>query len=293
MLCLHAGARHLQPSASGILEIGATHFCLVRLKRNGDIRSIQTNPLCAAGTGSFLDAQAARMGVDLASLQPSQTGQDPPSIATRCAVFAKSDLIHRQQEGFDIPALWSGLCRGLAEGLLHALSQGSPLHGETLVCGGVALNPTVVAWLRSLIGRNGNGCSLHVSPRPEMTAAIGAGLLGRNGAAARARSAVRATPAARGRRPPLALVRSRPARFAPVSVATDDLQNEITVHRLPAGPPGETPVFLGIDIGSTSTKLAFVDADGELLVDIYRRTQSDPIGDAPSVRGRAASSSTA
>ncbi|HSV91654.1 MAG TPA: acyl-CoA dehydratase activase, partial [Desulfobacterales bacterium] len=163
------------------------------------------------------------------------------------------------------------------EGLLHALSQGSPLHGETLVCGGVALNPTVVAWLRSLIGRNGNGCSLHVSQRPEMTAAIGAGLLGRNGVAARARSAARPTPAARGRRAPLALVRSRPARFAPVSVATDDLQNEITVHRLPSGPPGEAPVFLGIDIGSTSTKLAFVDADGELLVDIYRRTQSDPI----------------
>ena len=122
-------AKHLQPSASNILEVGATHFCLVRLNRNGDIQSIQTNPLCAAGTGSFLDAQAERMGVDFKDLALADTKEDPPAIATRCAVFAKSDLIHRQQEGFDIPALWSGLCRGLAEGLLHTLTHGSPMSG--------------------------------------------------------------------------------------------------------------------------------------------------------------------
>jgi predicted CoA-substrate-specific enzyme activase len=277
VLCLHAAARHLHPSAANILEVGAAHFCLVRLNRRGDIQSIQTNPLCAAGTGSFLDAQAERMGLDFHELARVGTQADPPTIATRCAVFAKSDLIHRQQEGFDIPALWSGLCRGLAEGLLHALTHGSPLGGETLLCGGVALNPTFVVWLRSLLGGKGNGRSVNLPPHPEFAAALGAGLLSRNGIAARRGTANSANPITRRRRPKLTLGKSSPPRGRPLSFEIDAIQNEVTVHRLPAANGEDPAVFTGIDIGSTSTKLALIDAAGDLLVDIYRRTQSDPI----------------
>ncbi len=277
VLCLHAAARHLHPSATNILEIGATHYCRVRLDRSGGIQSIQTNPICAAGTGSFLDAQAQRMGLAHDALEFAGIEADPPGIATRCAVFAKSDLIHRQQEGYDIQALWSGLCRGLAEGLLRALTHGSPMRGEVLLCGGVALNRTFVAWLRSSFDGNGNRASVTVLPQPELAAAVGAALLGRNGNGFHRRP-VQATPqTSRTRRPALALTRSSRVRYRPLNFRSDHLQNEITVHRLPQGPPEETPLFLGIDIGSTSTKLAFVDASGSLLLDIYRRTQSDPV----------------
>ena len=277
VLCLHAAAKHLQPTASNILEVGAAHFCLVRLNRNGEIRSIQTNPLCAAGTGSFLDAQAERMGVNFKNLEFADTKEDPPAIATRCAVFAKSDLIHRQQEGFDIPALWSGLCRGLAEGLLHTLTHGSPMSGETLLCGGVAVNPTFVAWLRSLFNGNGNGCHVNVFPHPELTAALGAGLLGRNGTSVRSVSMATPTQMIRKRRPALTITKSRPSPCRPLSFEIDRFQDEITVHRLPSQTQQDRPLFMGLDVGSTSTKLAFVDPSGDLLVDIYRRTQSDPI----------------
>jgi predicted CoA-substrate-specific enzyme activase len=277
VLCLHAAVRHLHPTASNILEVGATHYCLVRLNRSGGIQSIQTNPICASGTGSFLDAQAERMGLSYDAISFTGIEHDPPAIATRCAVFAKSDLIHRQQEGFDIQALWSGLCRGLAEGLFHALTHGSPIQGELLLCGGVALNRTFGAWLRSLFCGNGNKASVAVALRPELTAAVGAALLGRNGNGFHRRPVHVPAPTVRKRRPPLALKRSSPVRYRPLSFRIDHLQNEITVHRLPQGPPNDTPLFLGIDIGSTSTKLAFVDASGNLLVDIYRRTQSDPI----------------
>jgi predicted CoA-substrate-specific enzyme activase len=277
VLCLHAAAKHLQPAVSNILEVGATHFCLVRLNRNGDIQSIQTNPLCAAGTGSFLDAQAERMGVTFKDLEFADTKEDPPAIATRCAVFAKSDLIHRQQVGFDIPALWSGLCRGLAEGLLHTLAHGSPMSGETLLCGGVALNPTFVVWLRSLFNGNGDGSFVKLSPHPELTAALGAGLLSRNGTSVGRVSMAAPRAKIRKCRPALTITKSCPSRSRPLNSEIDGLQNEITVHRLPPESQHNSPVFMGLDIGSTSTKLAFVDSAGDLLVDIYRRTQSDPI----------------
>jgi predicted CoA-substrate-specific enzyme activase len=275
VLCLHEAARKLNPAAANILDIGATHFCLIRLNRRGDIRAIQTNPLCAAGTGSFLDAQAERMGVDIEDLAGADTPAYPPAIATRCAVFAKSDLIHRQQEGFGIPALWSGLCRGLAEGLLQTLTHGSPLSGQTLLCGGVALNPIFVAWLHRLAGGNGNGIRLF--PNPELAAALGAGLLGRSGVKADGIPPPPVKPEMRRRRPALSLIKSRLLPHRPLIAEVDPLDNEITVHRLPPEAERPRPVFLGIDIGSTSTKLALTDANGGLIADIYRRTQSDPI----------------
>ncbi|MGV8074698.1 MAG: acyl-CoA dehydratase activase [Syntrophobacteraceae bacterium] len=279
VLCLHAAARRFHPSASNILEVGAAHFCLVRLNRKGEIQSIQTNPLCAAGTGSFLDAQAARMGVDYKSIDCCNIEEAPPTIATRCAVFAKSDLIHRQQEGFDIPSLWSGLCLGLAEGLLHTLTQGSPLSGETLLCGGVALNQTFVVRLNSLLNGNGNGNGnrLALSPHPHLTAALGAGLLSRSDATSRKVSTSPANSTSRTLRPPLTLKKSRPPQRQAFFYEIDSLGNEITVYRRPSLAESNSPVFMGIDIGSTSTKMALVDSTGELMVDIYRRTQSDPI----------------
>lgn len=277
VLCLHAAARHEHPSATNILEVGAAHFCLIRLNRSGDIQSIQTNPLCAAGTGSFLDAQAERMGVDLDGPGFEAAVEDPPTIATRCAVFAKSDLIHRQQEGFDIPSLWSGLCRGLAEGLLHTLTHGNAMSGATLLCGGVALNRTFVGWLRSLFHCIGNGSSIVLPPHPDFAAALGAGLLSKNNGSPEKVSIEVSKPAQRRRRPALRLDKSRPPASRPRSFEIDKLQNEITIHRPAPETGNKSPVFMGIDIGSTSTKLALVDSSGELLIDIYRRTQSNPI----------------
>ena len=71
----------------------------------GELKDVATNSMCAAGKGSFLDAQAVRMGVDLVESSEFESTMDPPSIATRCAVFAKSDLIHRQQRGDDPAAV--------------------------------------------------------------------------------------------------------------------------------------------------------------------------------------------
>ena len=72
---------------------------------------------------------------------------EPPTIATRCAVFAKSDLIHRQQEGCSRAEMWSGLCRGMTRTVLQerdrlvefitsrieAKSSGTPSSSERML----------------------------------------------------------------------------------------------------------------------------------------------------------------
>jgi len=110
--CIIAALRHREARAHAVLAVGAASVKLITLDGEGRFASYAENSLCAAGTGSFLDQQMKRMGFSYDDIGALPFVPDPPEIATRCAVFAKSDLIHRQQEGHSRAALWSGLCRG-------------------------------------------------------------------------------------------------------------------------------------------------------------------------------------
>ena len=283
-MCLAAGVRVLCPEARNVLEVGGSSLTLVRLDAGGQILSVHRNSLCAAGTGAFLDEQATRLNIDVESMCGAPATQ-PPSIATRCAVFAKSDLIHRQQEGYSRDLLWSGLCRGLADGVLRTLTYGQPLEGCTAVCGGVALNQSFVWWLKQALaaqGRHGESARLEVVSSPEFAVAVGAALLARHGER-ESRVFLSAAPAVAraadtAARPPLSLLKSKYPQHAPLARLVDLAGNEVTVHHAPAEGIGCAEVSLGVDIGSTSTKCVLVDAEGRILLDVYRRTEGDPIG---------------
>jgi activator of 2-hydroxyglutaryl-CoA dehydratase len=135
------------PDVANIIDIGGGSVTLVQLDDQGHFQNYATNSMCAAGTGSFLDEQAARLGISYDD--PTLVGSvaEPPSIATRCSVFAKSDLIHRQQEGYSKAAMWSGLCRGMTRTLVGTLLRAKPLDKPTAIVGGVALNREVLRWL--------------------------------------------------------------------------------------------------------------------------------------------------
>jgi predicted CoA-substrate-specific enzyme activase len=293
---LTAGARACCAEARNILEVGGSTLTLVHVDEGGRILSVHRNSLCAAGSGSFLDEQAGRLNIDRD--QVGKPVADPPGIATRCAVFAKSDLIHRQQEGWSPESVWSGLCRGLADGVLRTLTYGRPLLGVTALCGGVARDPSFVWWFeRCVRERNGNGHhhgngngngngnghrpgdapSVRVLPDPEYTVALGAALLASGSRRVRSISVPAAVATGtRQQRPPLSLIRSRYPRSSALTTYTDEHGNEVTVHQRGSdGRPAD--VVLGLDIGSTSTKCALVAADGHLVLDIYRRTEGDPL----------------
>jgi activator of 2-hydroxyglutaryl-CoA dehydratase len=127
------GVRH-------IIDIGGGSLSIVDLDNDGRFSGFRSNSLCAAGTGSFLDEQAIRMGLSDDERAMERDIQDPPRIAARCAVFAKTDLIHRQQDGFSIPQMWSGLCQGMVSTALSTLFRGRRPEGTVLFAGGVAKN---------------------------------------------------------------------------------------------------------------------------------------------------------
>ncbi len=261
------------PDARNIIDVGGGSVTLVQLDESGKFQGYSTNSLCAAGTGSFLDEQAGRMGVSYAELKEFEHTDQPPSIAARCAVFAKTDLIHRQQEGYSKAEMWSGLCQGMTRTLFATLLNGKPLQAPTAVIGGVAQNEEVLLWMRATYPE-----LIQVPPAPHLSAAIGAALL----AVPPAHPVARPIPIQQAHLEkkgnydwPLSLEKSNYPSFDAQEFYVDADDNEIRVLSWPAG--GKVRGWLGIDIGSTSTKLALVDEQDRIVLDIYRKTGGNPI----------------
>jgi predicted CoA-substrate-specific enzyme activase len=272
---MHAVGREA-PDARAILDVGGGSVTLISLDEDGRFLGMAQNSLCAAGTGSFLDEQAGRLGISAESMALASSSADPPPVAARCAVFAKSDLIHLQQQGVSRELCWSGLCKGMANNLLQTLLRGRPLPGRTVVVGGVARNPEVVRWLQA-----SNPDLINTYPDAHLAAAVGAALLAEASSsfdhaafANLVETEVRSAEAPAARQP-LRLLKTKYPSFAVAEEYKDEAQNEVRVTRLEPGL--ELRAFLGIDIGSTSTKLALVDEAGRVRVDIYRRTLGDPL----------------
>jgi len=131
-----------------------------------------------AGTGMFLEQQAYRLGItmqDFARLALEFEGQ-PPRIAARCSVFAKTDLIHLQQKGVPVGAMLYALCGSIAR-MVAALKKGA--FEEPIYCvGGVAGNAAIIKALNEVISaRNGRQVNVIVPENHFHIEAVGAALL--------------------------------------------------------------------------------------------------------------------
>lgn len=134
-------ASTLVPGVQTVLEIGGQDSKLIVI-REGIPTDFAMNTVCAAGTGSFLDQQAARLGLSIVEFgQLAQKATLPVRIAGRCAVFAESDMIHKQQTGYALPDIVAGLCEALVRNYLNNLGKGKKILSPVVFQGGVAANP--------------------------------------------------------------------------------------------------------------------------------------------------------
>ncbi len=141
------GQRRLYPEVRTIIEIGGQDSKLILLEHSEEdphraaIKDFAMNELCAAGTGAFLDEQACRLGIrieDFASI--ALEAGSPAHIAGRCAVFAKTDMIHLQQKGTPMPDILLGVAYSLARNYLSNLVRGRTLNPVISFQGGTASN---------------------------------------------------------------------------------------------------------------------------------------------------------
>lgn len=137
----HARAAiHLHPDVQTIFEIGGQDS-KVTLVRDGVVIDFAMNLVCAAGTGSFLDSQALRLGITVPVLSDrAMLSANPTSISGRCTVFAESDMIHKQQAGHRQEDILMGLCQAMVRNFLSNVCAGKALYGPIVFQGGVSAN---------------------------------------------------------------------------------------------------------------------------------------------------------
>ncbi|MEZ0535878.1 acyl-CoA dehydratase activase [Caldicellulosiruptoraceae bacterium PP1] len=123
-----------------IIEIGGQDSKIIII-RNGIVIDFSMNTVCAAGTGSFLDRQAERLNIPINQFgEVALKSKNPVRIAGRCAVFAESDMIHKQQLGHKVEDILYGLCQALARNYISNVAKGKQIEEPIIFQGGVAAN---------------------------------------------------------------------------------------------------------------------------------------------------------
>ncbi len=269
------GVGSLYPDVAYIFEMGGENskFLFISVDvRDGTvgIADYETNGDCAAGTGSFMDQQASRLRYDVEDIGDIVVSCGKcAKIAGRCSVFAKSDMIHAQQKGSTPPEILKGLCEAVARNFKGNIARGREVKGKTAFVGGVAWNKGVIQALKDVFDMEDG--MFFVPEAPAFYSAIGAALIEKSittngGSAAFMKH--------------LAEVDRPDASFpAWERLSLDNvrlLRNEAKPYRLP---PGNEVIdaYLGIDVGSVSTNLVCIDADQNVVHEIYLRTDARPV----------------
>lgn len=165
-------ALEIDKEVSTILEIGGQDSKIILLK-NGIVTDFAMNTVCAAGTGSFLDRQAERLEIPIENFgEYALKSKAPVRIAGRCAVFAESDMIHKQQLGYNEEDIIGGLCEALVRNYLSNVGKGKEIGSKIFFQGGVAANKGIKAAFEKALGTE-----ICVPEHYDVMGAIGAAIL--------------------------------------------------------------------------------------------------------------------
>lgn len=135
-----------------IIEIGGQDSKIIIL-RNGVVSDFAMNTVCAAGTGSFIDRQAERLEIPIEEFgEYALKSSTSIRIAGRCAVFAESDMIHKQQLGYNESDIIRGLCDALVRNYLNNIGKGKEIVPKVFFQGGVAGNKGIKKAFENALG---------------------------------------------------------------------------------------------------------------------------------------------
>ena len=160
------------PEVDTVFEIGGQDSKYISIQ-NGEVVDFQMNKICAAGTGSFVEEQAARMGIPLAEFGPlALSSEHPASLGERCTVFIETAIASASAEGISRADIAAGLCHSIVQNYLHKVVGSKPVGQHIVLQGGVDYNPGIVAAFQSAYGDR-----VQVSPVFSISGAYGAALL--------------------------------------------------------------------------------------------------------------------
>ncbi len=166
----------IDPDVDTIFEIGGQDSKYISID-NGVVVDFEMNHACAAGTGSFLEEQAEKLGINIKEEFGSLalSAESPISLGERCTVFMESDLVYHQQQGAKTDELVAGLSFSIVRNYLNRVVGDRRVGKRIFFQGGVAANKGVIAAFENVVGK-----PIIVPNHYEVTGAIGVALLARD-----------------------------------------------------------------------------------------------------------------
>ena len=256
------------PQVASMIDIGGEDAKIVFFE-HGEAADLRMNGNCAGGTGAFIDQMAVILGTDVDELNrlALKAGRIYP-IASRCGVFCKTDiqnLVARNVSREDIAA---SIFHAVAVQTVMTLAHGWDIKAPVLFCGGPL---TFIPALRKAFAEY-----LHLR-EDEMVLPANGTLLPATGAAL-SRGEENETfklSALIARLSEASAAAGHPCGLKPVFSSAGDYavwEKRISSHRIGRASlrEGVQDVFLGIDSGSTTTKIVVIDSDGNLLFTYYK-----------------------
>ena len=273
-----ASVAALYPQAKTVIEMGGEDSKLILMERKegeekSQLEDFAMNSICAAGTGSFLDQQARRIGVSIEKEfgELAMKSESPPRIAGRCSVFAKSDMIHLQQIATPVEDIVAGLCFAVARNFKSSLARGKTLNPPVVFQGGVAANAGMVRAFSEVLDLDEYALII-----PEYFASMGA-----IGALFHVMDHPQGDPSGMKDLADLKeYLVSQKADEAHLDtlIPTNQTGHKNVIKLPPKGINGDrVGVFLGLDVGSLSTNVVLIDEDGQVVARRYLPTASKPL----------------
>ena len=150
--CIAKGVNYLFPDARTIIDIGGQDTKVIRIDGSGRVLEFEMNDKCAAGTGRFLSAMAAALGMDVDELSGYAEGAVPHRINSMCTVFAESEVIGLINQGISRESIIAGLDASIARRTASMVGGLRP-QPPIAFSGGVARNADIVKKLEEALGQ--------------------------------------------------------------------------------------------------------------------------------------------
>jgi predicted CoA-substrate-specific enzyme activase len=276
------GALFLRPDARTIISMGGQDTALFQISHSPggwELEHFSTNGPCASGTGSFIDQQAQRLATSIYS-SDARISQDqidkiltdfitlglrsgkPANVACRCTVFTKSDMIHLQNKGERLEDIIYGLHVGNSRNYISTIVSNRVLDDPILFIGGLSLNELQVRAFKAYFPE------MVVPEHNTSAGAIGVALQALDSGAENHPDVEKLE--SLGGEDILNLpVASRLTIRETIFPEENEVKRRLSVRKFPA--------YLGIDIGSTTTKYAVMNEEREIIGKSYVHTQGKPI----------------
>ncbi len=272
VVCVTTALKDYAPQTDVAIELGGEDAKIIYFTNGIDQRM---NGVCAGGTGSFIDQMASLLQTDASGLNEYAKNYDTIyPIAARCGVFAKTDIQPLINEGATKQNLAASIFQAVVNQTISGLACGKPIRGNVAFLGGPLhfLSELKAAFIRTLKLTDEH---IIAPDHSHLFAAVGAALTSKESVT----TPISALYEKLNSEIEMAIEVERMQPLFDSPAEYDEFIEEHSRFSVKRGDIStyEGNCFLGIDAGSTTTKVALIGENGELLYDFYSSNNGSPL----------------